>query len=151
MSETRVTGSILGATRAESPRSRSWYVTALVALLAIAIFINYVDRGNLATAAPLIKDELKLSNTQIGFLLSAFFWSYAPALLVIGWATERFRASVLLASSVTLWSVAPALTGLVSAFAPLLLLRLLLGFGESGAFPCVSKLLAEPLPPEKLG
>jgi hypothetical protein len=41
---------------------------AVVALLALAIFINYVDRGNLATAAPLIKGELKLSNTQIGIL-----------------------------------------------------------------------------------
>ena len=42
---------------------------AVVPLLAVAVFINYVDRGNLAMAAPLIKDQLRLSSTQIGVLL----------------------------------------------------------------------------------
>jgi len=45
----------------------------VVLLLATVVFINYVDRGNLATASPLLKDELGLSNAQIGILLSAFF------------------------------------------------------------------------------
>ena len=49
-----------------------------MALLAIAVFINYVDRGNLATAAPLLQVDLNLSNTQVGLLLSAFYWTYAP-------------------------------------------------------------------------
>jgi hypothetical protein len=48
----------------------------IVALLAVASFINYVDRGSLATAAPLVRDEFALSSTQLGLLLSAFFWSY---------------------------------------------------------------------------
>jgi len=56
----------------------------VVVLLAVAAFINYVDRGNLATAGPLIRDELALSNAQLGVLLSAFFWSYAPAQLLAG-------------------------------------------------------------------
>ncbi len=124
---------------------------ALVALLGLAIFINYIDRGNLATAAPLIKDELSLSNTQTGILLSAFYWTYAPVQLLVGWATERYRATTLLACSVALWSLATALTGLAGGFAMLLLLRLLLGFGESGAYPCICKLVAENLPPEKFG
>jgi sugar phosphate permease len=50
-----------------------------VTLLAVAAFINYVDRGNLATAGPLIRDQFALSNTQLGVLLSAFFWTYVPA------------------------------------------------------------------------
>jgi sugar phosphate permease len=50
----------------------------VVALLTLAAFINYVDRGNLATAGPLIRMEFALSNAQLGLLLSAFFWSYAP-------------------------------------------------------------------------
>jgi sugar phosphate permease len=53
--------------------------TRLVALLTLAALINYVDRGNLATAGPLIQDQLELSHTQLGVLLAAFFWSYAPA------------------------------------------------------------------------
>ena len=63
----------------------------VVGLLALAIFINYVDRGNLATAAPLIKDQLHLSNTQIGLLLSAFFWTYTPGLLLSGWLAEKIN------------------------------------------------------------
>ena len=49
-------------------------------LLSAALFINYVDRGNLSTAAPLIQDELHLSATQLGFLLSAFYYSYVLAM-----------------------------------------------------------------------
>jgi len=44
-------------------------------LLAVSILINYVDRGNLAVAAPLLKDELRISATQIGVLITAFFWT----------------------------------------------------------------------------
>lgn len=63
----------------------------VVLLLAAAVFINYVDRGNLATASPLLKDELGLSHSQIGVLLSAFFWSYAPLQPVTGWLARAAR------------------------------------------------------------
>jgi len=56
----------------------------VVALLTLAAFIDYVDRGNLATAGPLIRDQFALSNAQLGLLLSAFFWSYAPGQLPAG-------------------------------------------------------------------
>lgn len=58
-------------------------------LLSAALFINYVDRGNLSTAAPLIQDELHLSATQLGFLLSAFYYSYVLAMAPVGWLAER--------------------------------------------------------------
>ena len=64
----------------------------MIALLAVAAFINYVDRGNLATAAPLLKSDLNLSNTEVGLLLSAFFWTYAPMQLLAGWMAERLDA-----------------------------------------------------------
>jgi MFS family permease len=123
----------------------------IVVLLAVAVFINYVDRGNLATAAPLMKDELKLSNTQVGLLLSAFFWTYTPGQILAGWLSERINAYRVLAIGLALWSAATALTGLAGAFAVLIALRLLLGLGESAAFPCSSKLLAEFLPSHRLG
>jgi MFS family permease len=124
---------------------------AVVPLLAVAVFINYVDRGNLATAAPLIKDQLHFSNTQIGVLLSAFFWSYVPAQIVAGWLAERLNPYRSLAIGLAIWSIATALSGVASAFATLIVLRLLLGLGESAAFPCSSKLLAQHLPSDKLG
>lgn len=123
----------------------------VVALLALCVFINYVDRGNLATASPLMQDELRLSNTQIGILLSAFFWTYVPGQILSGWLAEKINAYRTLALGLAIWSTATAATGLVSGFSALIALRLLLGLGESAAFPCSSKLLAQHLPRNRLG
>ena len=123
----------------------------LIGLLAIGLFINYVDRGNLATAAPLIKDELGLNNTEAGILLSAFFWTYMPFQLAAGWLAERFSPYRILAIGVALWSFATFASGFVTGFTSLLLLRLVLGVGESATFPCNAKILARDLAPGKLG
>jgi len=123
----------------------------VVALLALAAFINYVDRGNLATAGPLIRDELALSNAQLGMLLSAFFWSYAPAQLLVGWLAERFDARVVLAVGLAVWGGATVLTGIASGFAMILLLRLVLGLGESVMYPASFKILARDALDEQLG
>jgi MFS family permease len=123
----------------------------VVTLLAVALFINYVDRGNLATAAPLMKDELGLSAGQIGLLFSAFYWTYIPGQLLAGWLAERINAYRTLAFGLALWSLATAATGLDSGFAILLALRFLLGVGESAIFPCSSKLIAQHLPAHRLG
>ena len=138
-------------TTAETPRAVGTLGMAVVPLLALAVFINYVDRGNLATAAPLIKDELHLSSTQIGLLLSAFFWTYMPFLVVAGWLAEKINAYRTLALGVVIWSLATAASGLATGFMGLLVLRLVLGIGESAAFPTSSKLLAQHLPQHKLG
>jgi MFS family permease len=122
-----------------------------VVLLALAVCINYVDRGNLATAAPLIQDELHLSATQLGFLLSAFFWTYVTAMTPAGWLAERYGARRVLAGGVIIWSLATLLTGLANGLVMLLLLRLLLGLGESTAFPSASKALASEVPQSQLG
>ena len=132
------------------PRRGSGGAT-LVALLAAAIFINYIDRGNLATAAPLIKDEFRLSNFQFGVMTSAFFWIYTPSQLLAAWLTDRLNPCRALALGFAVWSAATALTGFAGGFATLLALRLVLGLGESAAFPCMSKLLARHVAPSSLG
>jgi MFS family permease len=124
---------------------------AVVPLLALAVFINYVDRGNLATAGPLIKDQLHLTGTQIGLVLSAFFWTYAPGQLLTGWLAERINPYRTLAIGLAIWALATAATGLATGFVSLIALRLVLGVGESAAFPCSSKLLAQHLPADRLG
>ncbi len=123
----------------------------MVALLAVAVFINYVDRGALPTAAHLIQDDLHLSESQLGWLFSAFFWTYALAQIPIGWLAERFGAQRLLAAGLALWALATLLVGLAHSFPLLLGLRLMLGLGESTAFPCISKLLPAVVPVRKLG
>jgi MFS family permease len=114
----------------------------VVALLTLAAFINYVDRGNLATAGPLIRDQFALSNAELGLLLSAFFWSYAPGQLPAGWVAERFDARRVLAAGLIVWSGATVLTGLASGFVMLLALRVMLGLGESVMYPASFKILA---------
>jgi MFS family permease len=114
----------------------------LVLVIGLAVLLNYVDRGNLATAAPLLQQELALTSSQMGVLLSAFFWVYAPAQLLAGWLAHRFDIRIVLASGVALWAVATTVTGLAGGFATLLGLRLLLGLGESVTFPCWLLILA---------
>jgi MFS family permease len=123
----------------------------VVVLLAAALFLNYVDRGALPMAAPLIQGELGLSARQIGTLFSAFFWSYALLQIPAGWLADRFGARRVLAAGLALWACATMLAGFAQSFAMLLLLRLVLGVGESAGFPSVSKLLASVVPVGSLG
>jgi len=114
----------------------------IVPVLGLVVLLNYVDRGNLATAAPMLQDELSLSSSQIGVLLSSFFWVYAPAQLLAGWLVHRYDIRVVLASGVALWAVATAMTGLAGGFVSILLWRLVLGLGESVTFPSWQLILA---------
>ncbi|HMA04262.1 MAG TPA: MFS transporter [Gemmatimonadaceae bacterium] len=139
-------------TAAVAPRPREGRAGfQLATLLAIAVFINYVDRGNLATAAPVLATELHFSATQIGILLSSFYWTYAVSQLGAGWLAERYPVQRVIAAGFALWCIATIFTGLASTFAALLALRLLLGLGESVAFPCSSKMLAENVAVDRRG
>src|SRR5438876_10801711 len=133
------------AETADDSQSLRAFAPALI-LLAFCILINYVDRGNLSIAAPLLKNELGISAGQLGILLSAFFWTYTLLLFVCGWFVDRFDPSRVLALGYLVWSLSTAATGLVHGFAMLLLMRLILGTGESVAFPCYSKILARHVP-----
>jgi MFS family permease len=126
------------------------FAPALV-LLTISFIINYVDRGNISVAAPLIQVEFRLSDSQLGILLSAFFCTYTAMQFLIGWLVDRFDANRVLAAGFLLWSVATAATGLVSGFALLLAMRFVLGIGEAVALPCGSKILGEHLPEQYRG
>jgi MFS family permease len=131
--------------------SRAKLGMMVIPLLALAIFINYVDRGNLATAGPLIKDEFELSATAFGQLVAAFSWTYVAAMPLAGWASERIGAYRTMAIGLAIWSLATLLTGFASGFVMLFALRLALGLGESVAFPCSSKIIAENVAPARLG
>ena len=123
----------------------------MVFLLAAVLFINYVDRGALPTAAHLIQDDLLLSEKQLGLLFSAFFWTYTLTQIPMGWLAERYGAHRVLALGLTVWAVATICVGVAHSFPILLALRLLLGVGESVGFPCVAKLIAAVVPVKSLG
>lgn len=120
-------------------------------LLVVALLINYIDRGTLALAAPLLKDEWGTTASELGLLLSAFFWTYTALQFVMGLLVDRFGANRLMAIGFLVWSLATALTGVAIGFASMLAMRLLLGVGESVMFPASSKILAQHLPEHARG
>jgi MFS transporter, ACS family, D-galactonate transporter len=115
---------------------------SVLVLLSLSIFINYIDRGNLSIAAPLLKDELHLSPAELGILLSSFFWTYTAFQIPSGWLIDRIDVTWVLALGFFLWSCATTVTGLVHGFAALLVVRLVLGVGEAVAYPSYAKILA---------
>ena len=123
----------------------------LVLLLGIAVFLNYVDRGAMGIAAPLMKPQLGLSEPAYGLAFSAFFWVYAPVQLFAGWLCDRFSVYKLMALGILLWAGSTFLVGFAGGFASLLVLRVMLGIGESISFPGSSKIIARHLPPERRG
>ncbi|HZP17500.1 MAG TPA: MFS transporter, partial [Terriglobales bacterium] len=120
--------------------------TPALVLLSIAFLINYVDRGNVSVAGPLLKAEFHLSPWQLGRLFSAFFVSYTFMQFVMGWLVDRFDVNLILAAGFLVWSLATAITGIVEGFVLLFSMRLILGIGESVALPAGSKILARHLP-----
>jgi MFS family permease len=85
---------------------------------------------------------MSLSPSRLGLLLSAFFWTYAGFQLVSGWVVDHVDVKWVLACGFAVWSVATAATGLVGSFGALFAFRLLMGVGESVAYPSYSKILA---------
>jgi MFS family permease len=114
-----------------TPRGR-W---TLVTLIATASFINYLDRGSLAVALPVISKDLHLDPVQQGTALSAFFWTYTAMQIPMGRIVDRYNIKVVYALCFGLWSIASAATGLAQGLWTLVACRILLGIGESIYLP----------------
>jgi len=125
--------------------ARQW---TLLLLLVASVFLNYIDRSNLSLAGPMMQKEFSFSARQMAWLFGAFFWTYALMQLfgVAGWLTDRFPAGLVLAGGLVVWSAATILTGVLSGTAPLFAARLLVGGGESIAYPCYSRIFASDIP-----
>ena len=99
----------------------------------------YVDRAAISVAKDSIMGDLELSNTQMGWVMSAFSLGYALCQTPSGMLADKFGPRVLLSSVVGIWSIFTALTGAAFNFISLLVYRLLFGAGEAGAFPGISR------------
>jgi MFS transporter, ACS family, D-galactonate transporter len=120
-------------------------------LLGLSVLINYIDRSNLSIAAPLIKDELNISGAQLGTLLAGFFYTYALLQIPAGWLVDRFDAKWVFGLGFFIWSASTAVTGLLHGFAALLIARIVLGIGESVAFPAYGKIIGTHFPESRRG
>jgi MFS family permease len=125
-----------------------WFV---LWLLVASVCINYIDRGNLSVASVDVAAELHLEPFQLGVLLSAFFWTYAVFQIASGWLIDRFNVIWVYGIGYVIWSCVTAITGLVSGFAALFMVRLLLGMSESVSYPAYSKIIASSFPERQRG
>jgi MFS family permease len=114
----------------------------VLGLLCLLYFLLFVNRVNLSTAAPLVKEEIHLNNSHLGLAFSVFALPYAVFQLIGGWIGDKFGARLILSLCCGVVVAATALTGAVGGFASLFLLRLALGFGEGPAFPTATRAMA---------
>ena len=123
----------------------------ILILLTLSVAINYLDRGILSVSAPLLREELTLSPAQMGLLFSAFFWSYSVFQLVAGWLVDRYEVKHVFSAGFLIWCLATASVGWITGFAWLLAARVMLGIGESVAYPAYSRILARDFPEHRRG
>jgi MFS family permease len=123
----------------------------ILLLLCLMYLILYVDRVNISTAAPLIKSDLGLSNTELGLAFSAFAYPYALFQLIGGYFGDRFGARATLSVSGLIVCATTAATGLVGSLAALIAARLALGVGEGATFPTATRAMAAWTPEQSWG
>jgi len=129
----------------DTPSSVSKF-SAIYALVVLVIVnsINYMDRTVVSVLAPLIKQDLSLTDTQLGFIGGlAFTLFYALMALPIGAAVDRFTRKYVLSAGIVVWSAAVFLSGMAGSFGSLFVVRALTGTGESSAHPSGVSLLGD--------
>ncbi|MDM5340240.1 MFS transporter [Fictibacillus enclensis] len=117
-----------------SSKKRSGLRWGFIVLLLIGAVVNYLDRSTLSIANTTIAEEFGLSQTQMGFLLSAFLWPYALANLPAGWLVDKFGAKKMFGWASGLWSLATILFAFVNSYSLFYALRVVLGVAESPFF-----------------
>jgi MFS family permease len=125
------------------------FFIALFLLSAIAI--NYIDRVNLSVAAPVIAKQFGWNPAQMGWLFSAYLWTYAFFLIPCGWLADRYGARSISALAIFIWSASGVLTGAATNFTNIIASRLGLGAGEAATIPVSNKIIRQWFPPQERG
>lgn len=136
-------GSASGAHPLPLVSNTRWWILALLFLVTI---VNFVDRQTLSILAPLLRDELHLSNTDYGMILSAFQLGMAVGELPMGWLMDRRGARFGLSFAVLSWSLANAMHVLARSALHFSLFRFWLGTGECGNYSGGNKVVAQWFP-----
>ncbi|WP_307727472.1 MFS transporter [Massilia rhizosphaerae] len=129
----------------------------ILAILFIVTTINYADRASISIAGPAIRKALGLSPVEMGFVFSAFAWSYVAAQLPGGWLLDRFGSKITYFFSIFLWSLFTLLTGAVgflagaAAVGALFALRFVVGAAEAPSFPGNSRITSAWFPTHERG
>lgn len=125
---------------------------SMVIFLMVAYVFSYTDRTILSILVEPIKQDLELSDLQIGLLLGpAFAIFYATMGLPFGWLADRYRRTWIIGSGFVLWSLATFASGISRNFTQLFAARMSIGVGEATLSPCAMSLIADSFPSEKRG
>jgi len=123
---------------------------ALALLLGVNL-LNYIDRQVIFAVFPLIKDDLQISDTKLGFLGSAFMICYMVSAPLIGWIGDRKSRVKLASMGLAFWSLATAGAGFATGYRLLLAARTMVGIGEASFGTVAPGLLADYFPREQHG
>ncbi|WP_141340749.1 MFS transporter [Bradyrhizobium sp. USDA 3458] len=140
---------------ADTRRSRVRLLT--VTMLFLVTTVNYADRATLSIAGPALSKELHLDPVAMGYVFSAFGWSYVVAQVPCGWLLDRFGSKWVYALSIIVWSIFTAMQGLVgflsagAAVVLLFALRFLVGIAEAPSFPANARIVASWFPGNERG
>lgn len=140
----------------EEPK-RTNFRWVIVSFLFFATTINYADRTVLSIAGPALAKQLQLNSVSMGYIFSAFGWSYVLAQLPGGWLLDRFGSRKVYSTSLFVWSFFTFITGFtgffagLSAIVALFVLRFLLGIAEAPAFPANSRISVAWFPTRETG
>jgi len=115
------------------------------------MFINYLDRVNLSVAAKTIAETYSLSPIEMGYIFSAFLWTYLVCLIPMGLLADRFGGRAVTYTTLGLWSLAGIWTGAATTYGSLFASRLVLGIGESASYPAGGKIIREWAPTGERG
>ena len=122
------------------------YQHRVLGMLALLAVITYLDRVCIAVAGPRMQDALHISPAAWGWVATVFFLSYGAFEIPTGALGDRIGPRRVLTRVVAWWSAFTSLTGLVSGFYPLLIVRFLFGAGEAGAYPNASTVIGRWIP-----
>ncbi|GAA1724561.1 MFS transporter [Isoptericola hypogeus] len=132
----------------EKPTRVRW---KLFALLLALVTLNYIDRGSISVAMPMIREEFGLSAEATGLLLSAFFFAYALMQIPGGLLIDKFGPRKMATAATVGWGAATAASGLAGSFVSLFVARAAIGVAEAPIMPAGGKLNAAWMPPRERG
>ncbi len=112
-------------------------------MLWFVCFFNYADRQAIFSVFPLLKQEMGLSDVQLGIVGAAFMWVYAGFGAIAGIVGDRFQRKTLIIGGLIFWSLVTIGTALSTNYVHLVICRALEGFGEAFYFPASMSLLSD--------
>lgn len=128
---------------------RSIVPRRILPMVFVTVVINYMDRTNIAVAAPALRADLGLSTSQMGIVFSAFAWTYAALQIPGGIVADRFLVRLLYPVLLVFWSLATLLQAAANGLSTLVGARVAIGAFEAPSFPLNNRIVTEWVPTER--